>query len=613
MRINRIILENFRNYENLDLTMEWFGKGKKDTWKSRLLVVGENGLGKSTIRDAISWALRGQCRGVDGKGQGQRDLIRNGSESAGVTVVTDDLTVNRTIGKSGGAITSMKPEQVLGALGTTDGMLKAVLYGDAFFDMHHAEAKELLMGALDVRIPVTHLPPSQIQKGTDSISLEELDALYDIAFRDRTNVKRDLAAAQVPTPPKAVAIKNSDSLQTKLVAEQDTLRDLVRATADADNALKTGQANLDAAELSQGEIGKLEGALGAHETMLVDHRAQLATAKTNLDAAERERAEPVDTLQASVREQEVLIERIGRHDPDRGCVLAASIPCLTKAQEFAGQVESIRQAVEALRVRVQAGQARDQAIVSAGQSVKDAERHVAYHQKQIEDSTEKLTKARAAAANLQALKSAITGLKKKAKAAADAATKQRGVVDGLVSQVRTVAEFETAEAAYQAAKTKKTELEQKVEAAEDLVAKLGPTGIRVPILQERLGGFHAEINRALEAFGFSLEIRVNPWDVIVTTALGPVRWEMLSKGQRLWTGLAFQLALADVSGLDFCVIDDAEAVVGEHRQMMTGTVMTASTGQIMVMMAKSDAEANSVKEAAEADPDLAGLQVFKVA
>jgi hypothetical protein len=60
---------------------------------------------------------------------------------------------------------------------------------------------------------------------------------------------------------------------------------------------------------------------------------------------------------------------------------------------------------------------------------------------------------------------------------------------------------------------------------------------------------------------------------------------MLSKGQRLFTGLAFQLALAQVSGLDCAVVDDVEAVVGTNRQLLTSIVMAADLGQVLVAMA----------------------------
>lgn len=60
---------------------------------------------------------------------------------------------------------------------------------------------------------------------------------------------------------------------------------------------------------------------------------------------------------------------------------------------------------------------------------------------------------------------------------------------------------------------------------------------------------------------------------------------------------------ADVSGLDLVVIDDAEAVVGANRELLTRTIMESSVGQAIVVMAKGEQEAG---------PAFAGLQVVRM-
>jgi len=595
MKINRITLENFRNYQAATMDLG-----------ERTLLLGANGSGKSTVPDAILWTLTGRCRGVDGKGQGQKDLIRLGAESARVELDLGAWKTARTISRSGSATSTMKTEQILGKLKTTEGMLTAVVYGQTFFDLHHAEAKALLMNALNVQVAKADLPGVDLGSA-EFVSLADLESLYQSAFANRAAAKRHLAGLPQAIRPKVVDIKagqSSEDLQADIRRHQDTMQALTQAKADADAALATRQAAVDAAERAVNAVAQLTGAKAAHENMLAEDQGRLQNAKADLAAAEDLKAEPVDQLAVQARELEVLIEKLGSHDPDRGCVLSASIPCLTKGAEFAAQVTGLQVKVKALADRMKAGQARHSAIVAATQAVKEAERSVAYDQGQIADTERKLAQAQAAQADTKALEKALPGLRKAAKKAAQDVVDHRLTMDKTMAAWQAVVQHQGAQEAFEQAQLARQAAEAEVERQEALVALLGPGGVRLQALDAALASFNAQISEALAPFGFSLAISADPWEVIVDLGSGEgIRFEMLSKGQRLFTGLAFQLALAKVSGLGFVVVDDVEAVVGQARRLLTGAVMTSDLEQILVAMAKPDDEAA---------PVLAGLQVIRV-
>lgn len=71
MRINRLVLENFRNYARCEVDLEPVS-----------VVVGLNATGKSTLRMAIEYLLTGRVAGVtDVAGRGSHLLLREGAKA----------------------------------------------------------------------------------------------------------------------------------------------------------------------------------------------------------------------------------------------------------------------------------------------------------------------------------------------------------------------------------------------------------------------------------------------------------------------------------------------------------------------------------------------------
>lgn len=621
MRIERLELRNFRNYERMDL----------DFTQPRTLLIGENGVGKSTLIDAILWGLIGRCRGVDGKGSGQKDLIRTGAEDMQVTVVTDTLgPITRSVSRAGSATGSMKADMVLGRLDTTEGMLTACIYGQHFFGLDHGAAKAMLLKLLDVQIDPAALPGLNLSRPA---GLEELEVHYQAAFQKRADLKKQLAGIHVPDPPKVVQIdtagKTVDQLRAELKILQGQLTTAIRAQADADrNVTATDQA-LQKADVAARQIEQLKGAVTAHEGMLAEQQRKLAEAQTALADAERQPAEPVSSLQVQVSETRVLVDKISRHSADladtgverpkgkkkqldviqtpHSCVLSSSIPCLTPASEFGAALDGLKATVQSLEDRISRGNQRVAAIAAADGQVREATRNLTYHETQVTQAQAKVAAAEAAIRELDVLKVALPDQQAAARAEARNVLTIQGLVQKVMDQITTLAQQERDRAAHQTAVQRLHDAQQAVNDAEALVTLLGPKGIRLKALEAALVDFQDAINVALDPFGFQLAINVDPWRVDVKTPDTDGRaipFELLSQGQKLWTGLAFQAALAALSNLDVFAVDDAEKVVGRSLEMVTEQVMTLPVGQIIVAMAK--AEDAPV-------PDLDGLQVVRLA
>ena len=83
--IERIELRNFRAVERLDLELDLGGATSSDPRAPWLMLLGENGLGKTTILQAAALALLDE-RGRERLGLDARDFVRSGARRGSVTV-----------------------------------------------------------------------------------------------------------------------------------------------------------------------------------------------------------------------------------------------------------------------------------------------------------------------------------------------------------------------------------------------------------------------------------------------------------------------------------------------------------------------------------------------
>jgi len=179
------------------------------------------------------------------------------------------------------------------------------------------------------------------------------------------------------------------------------------------------------------------------------------------------------------------------------------------------------------------------------------------------------------------------------------------VSSDLAEQVSGAVAYQAAVVARQTADDKRARQAAEVDRLEGLVTVLGPKGVRATALQNAVVDFEAAINVGLDAFGFRLSFTVDPWDVRISRDGGQtwLRFDLLSDGEKLWTGACFQQALAVVTGLEFVAVDATETVVGANRAMLTRLIMLSPVSQIVVAMAKGEADPL---------PEIDGLTVVQI-
>ena len=593
MKIQAIRLVNFRNFADRTFTLG-----------DRTFLAGVNGAGKSTVIDAISWGLRGVCRGTDARGAGSKDLIRIGADEATVQVdLGDDGLIIRTVGRNGSSTASVKTDAILARLGVTDAALDACIYGRAFFSLHHKEAKDLLLKVLDVRIPVTALPGVALDPVIPDVDLDTLDLIYKGAFDNRAAAKKALAAVALPELPKVVNLEHDPvTLAAQATAARTTERqaaaNLAALTSELHQVVQARQ------KLVPVNVDELAGKRGVHEKMLRDETQKAVAAAAVIADLDAKAGLSQSELGARIQDRKNLILKVQAHDPERGCVLNSLIPCLTDPKLFVAQVKDLKSQVKALEADVKAGAAQAKELAQAAQTKADADRAVVYHQGQIaqvDTALEAADETDELIARLDADKARLEKAVATAKDAQDAAIQASGT---LASQAQAAAAYQNAVQNRQAAEDKRSRLADEVERLEALVTLLGPKGVRASALQNAVADFEGAINAGLDGFGFKLAIQAEPWEVAISrdgTTFLP--FELLSDGEKLWTGVCFQQALSAVTGLGFLAVDATETVVGLNRAMLTRLIMLSPVDQIVIAMAKGEGESL---------PEIDGLTVIPV-
>ncbi|MGE0446737.1 MAG: AAA family ATPase [Vicinamibacterales bacterium] len=587
--IQQISIRNFRHIAELD----------HDFVSQRALLIGANGSGKTSVFDALEWLLTGRCNGIDGRGGGAKLQIGPDGDTMEVAAVIDGLgAVTRSLSRGGSTACSHQQDTIYARLGTSDALIRAALHGERFFDLDHTAGKALLMEILNVTIPPKDLPALGPLPGP--LGLAELDERYKVAYEDRAATKKALAA--LPALPDAVAEADEDGLaaarerlRAARLAEQAALEQ--KATAEA--TLQQLAKDATAAAVRVAALRSAREAQPARRARLDEVEAALAALP---DDGRPELLELRAGAQVRLRQVGDLCGALAQHACGGACVLDAAIPCGTAAEAFAER----RAALEADQSTIQAGLDALQRKIERANQV--AEQRAALEAERAElvaddegPDDEAIDDAEASQEALQRELAAARSSFQEAAASAEAATVavdvEQETVSALDAAVKTAASLS-------ATRARREKLTAKLEDLERQVATLGPKGVRVKAISAAVGRFEQVMASALSPFGFQIVFQIEPWKVFVQVGQAePVPFVQLSRGFKVRVATAFALAIGTLSGLGFCVIDDADTIDPDSRKAFTELVMRASVPQVWIGM---------MKGTREPAPQMPGLQVLRM-
>jgi DNA repair exonuclease SbcCD ATPase subunit len=596
MHIKSIELTNFRSFAGAVVDLP-----------SRVtFIIGRNHSGKSTLIDALTWALVGRCRGTAADGKGSDVLIRDASGVSAMKVAvsidpsegpamdrlkpftvermqnarTSTFAVAGVVGTRQDASTALEDR-----LGASPVVIEACLNSDAFLDLHHATAKSLLLDLLNVQVPVEG----------ETLTLAELDQRYEHWYRERPMRKKALDAIRLPEKPADGDVPDLTALEAKLQRLREEEKALIaeaseesgrRIELDRQIAHATSEQTRLSAKLSSlSTAAGVDGATVDLDDAIAELEERLAT--TALTDGEREEADQARLALVDaggrLRVLTDTIAAVKAHAPDRGCVLNPAIECRTPAKSFEKELKAITQQLAELKAQQdEASKAVETARLRQADADTRERRLIALkHQAASRD---------AVTGDLATLTDTLTKLtfeRDQTAEATSAVNPQRLQLQDRILKGETVVKDVQHEIhqrkVYAAAKLAQEDAARALADTERKVDLYGPKGARVAALETALADFHGRINVALSRFGYTLRIVADPWLVLVNDRPAA----LLSKSERLQAGLALQLAIADVSGVGFVAIDQVDLFDAENRRAF-GALLDATPVQVLAAMTRDD-------------------------
>lgn len=589
MKIERLRIRNLRNFD--DLQTPEFSPAVN-------AIVGANGAGKTTIRDAIALLVSGTCIGHD-TGQGLVDLrgVRGVKTRWEIhAAITDPKAgLHRTDDEGPRAARQAANEQVTGVAGPK---ARACLDAGELLRLDRKSRQSLLLELIPEAS--VELPPAlaaQIQKAlpgplTKTVDLKGLDALYRRAYDARTEAGRVLKAAGDPTPPEPPLTDMGDPHD-----ELDQVKiELAALRQERDDLLASS--NVSELASVRADIGKLptKMEIARKSTELLQKLADVTEVNGLNEQKRSALAEQMGAAEGARKAAKAALDAMLAEAADTGRCPTCDHK-LTKTDK-AGIVATLTKRVDA------AGRDwnklnEELKVIPALKSTVTLDRELSELQAQEQRLAGLLERE-------QTLSTAVpAGTSPATLAALDTRIANGDSVrDQLVSYI---AEQTT----YLAALKSQEDARARIEDLAALVDVLGPGGE----LRKALGGasglaaLHDDLNSYLGALGFEADLRPaldGQGDPLIRQDGFALPLSSLSDGERIAVGACFSCVAAKLTGLGVVCVDNWERLDEGLADALLDVLVDSGNQAFLFCVERDpeDTEARAAKINSEADNPL---------
>ncbi len=468
-------------------------------------------------------------------------------------------------------------------------VLASVLNSFRFLVMADKERRALLAGALaSDPVPlepwaITACAPFQLpmpQIGCVQ-NAAQVAALYKGAFEMRTQVNRDLknlgpmVAPASPYPGYALEEVAAQVQELATAANKITSQ---RARASVDWHRRKGE--LDVARTEK-------AALEPHvlETADLDRLQAIVKTEAKRKALATKAVEAARTMSTA---------EYRRADAKRALDVAEASNsngrCPACQQEIAGAAKLREQTIDAAR----------EALVEAERVLVNASRKAEELQKDLE----LMPDVEAAKRQIERHQASFGAWQRADKVLREAgelgpeplpqeATPEEAELDGRIAKGRVIEgelrAYQGALAEFQKLEARAKRLVDHAAALDRLVAYFSDAGpLKAALVEGRLPAFLLRIQSVLERFGFEAGVG-DGFDITVRAESGhPLGLHQLSESQAFRFSIAFQIALAEATGVGLVVIDRADVLLPGVRSMLTDELLDSRLDQAFVLAASED-------------------------
>jgi DNA repair exonuclease SbcCD ATPase subunit len=600
MKLNSLHIQNWKNVTDAELTLA-----------AVTIVRGANANGKTTIQQAIEYALTGRTDGTDGDGSGAKDFIRQGAEKGAVIEArlqaNKEVTLRCSLTEKSGRTVTLKDDTdptydgsaVKGWLDKQKPVLSCLLNSRHFINLKPADQKTLLAGII---LPDTYEWPEEIKAKCNAVHIAALipwgsapfdviEKAHEVAFAKRRDVNRDLKNLHIPDaiePPSGYGDVNA--VRDRLAQLRQQVSQLERERSEARTARAKAEGN---ARVLDARIESMEAKLRLEQTALTGIESSVLNSKQLKDlqaiAGNDKKLAKLDKELAATREGlaavNALLKQFDALDGKKACptcsrdvtdewLTAAMSPhidaknnlmntennLLRQQKEF-GDIEGAKRRLEQ-HAEAEANQKRSRSIIQETdallrQAKAEREGIVLPAPARADTSSESIDQEREAAKEISALEGALS---------------QVAIADARKQEIAR-------------AKETQKKLIEAVHALESLVKYFGADGIKAQLLAEHVGPFASAINEAFAGWGYAVEFSIEPYGFTVTNLTRHTKHDirLLSGSEKLRFAVAFQVALAKVSGIRMIVIDETDVFDMAARGAFGELLFSADLDQIIAI------------------------------
>jgi hypothetical protein len=144
---------------------------------------------------------------------------------------------------------------------------------------------------------------------------------------------------------------------------------------------------------------------------------------------------------------------------------------------------------------------------------------------------------------------------------------------------------------------RRASLEERAAQLDALVEYFGPGGAMIGQASSQIRNFNESLNWQLAHFGYKCDFEVAPYEIhvgLLRNSDSSLRLSQLSESERFRFGIAFQVAVAILTGLRLVVIDRAEMLDSKSRRLLTGLFLQGDLDQAIVLATGDEASPPSV-------------------